>query len=146
MSLDHIASTINIQLCRENERICQLQEKLVTYNEDVNEKADLQIRVADLQQLMENLENNMKQNNADQTSMTDTQKKKLKKIEEEEAVIRATNTRFVGLNDRMFIQIVSLKEREKILLCEINKLEEHKQVLENELCKAKVSIINNVVH
>lgn len=141
MSLDQEARDINNQLCCENKHICELQEKLLTYNEDIEKKADLQIRVGNLQQWIEDLENKMKQANADQMNMIDVQTRKLKKSEEEEAVLRLANNRFIDVNDRMAKQLCALKEREQQFLCEIQKSEECKKVLENELCNAKVSII-----
>jgi hypothetical protein len=143
MSLDKVTSDIKNQLFCANQQVCGLQEKLLTYNDDVDERADLQIRLSNRQQCMEDLENKLQRANAHQKNMIDVQTRKLKKIEGEEAVLRSTNSKFIDINERMTRQICTLKEKENSLLREIKRTEEDKQIIENQLCNVKVSILEH---
>lgn len=141
MTCNQVIQDLKNTLACENQHICELQEKLVTYDEDIEKKNELKTRSGNLQQRAEDLENKMKQMNEEQLSMIGAQKRKLKTIEEEECCLRSKINKALDANDCMTKKINSLTDSERRLLTEIEDSEKLKRKLENELCDAEVSII-----
>lgn len=141
MTFNQVINDIQNRLACENQHICELQKKLVTYDEDIEKKNELKIRNGNLQQRAEDLENKMKQMNEEQLCLVNAQKRKLKLSEDEECCLRSKINKAIEANECMTKKINKLKESEQKLITEIENLEKVKNSLETELCNAEVSII-----
>lgn len=121
------------------EQICKLKNKLIKYDEILEEKDQLHKQLNDFKQWMENVSNKEKQMSNDLLMNLEYQKHQLRKAEESEAVLQTKNKELLDTIDKKNEQIRTLEETQQCLRIEIEQLQTDKERTQNELCKVKVT-------
>jgi len=143
MSRDQTTQNLKDRLACENNKVCALKEKLVTYDKDVAMKDDLKCQLHSLQKWIEDVDCKVKQSNNDVLNIINKQKQKIKEAEMQECKLRPENTKLKNTNDCLTEKINTLNWKEQTLIAEIDKLELCKVNIQNELCNAEVNFISN---
>lgn len=143
MSRDQKTQDLQDNLACLNDQICILKDKLVTYDKDILKRDDLKCRLHNLQQWIEDVDCKVKQSNNDVFNIIKKQKQKIKEAEVQECMLRSENTRLQNANDCIADKLNTLNRKEQALTAEIDKLELSKINMQNELCSAQVSLIDN---
>lgn len=124
--------------------INHLEEKLKTYNEDLCKKKDLQIRVDDLQRVLEDVARDMKQTNENHLKKKESISKMLEHCKTTEITLSVNNQRLRDAIDHMNGRIDTLRLRKENLISHIEKLNKCNEYLENELGNVKVRV--NIIY
>ncbi|XP_026820541.1 centromere-associated protein E-like [Rhopalosiphum maidis] len=140
MSRDHTTQDLKDRLACQNNKVCALKEKLVTYDRDVAMKEDLKCQLHNLQKWIEDVDCKVKQSNNQMINIINNQKQKTKEAETQECKLRSENTRLNNLNDCFTEKINTLNRKEQTLIAEIEKLELCKINIQNELCAAEARV------
>lgn len=141
--IDHTTQDLKDRLACQNNKVCGLKEKLVTYDRDVAMKEDLKCQLHNLQKWIEDVDCKVKQSNNQMINIINNQKQKTKEAETQECKLRSENTRLNNLNDCFTEKINTLNRKEQTLIAEIEKLELCKINIQNELCAAEVNLTNS---
>jgi len=141
MSRDQKTQDLKDKLACQNNQICELTEKLVTYEKDILKRDDLKCRLHSLQQWIEDVDCKVKQSNNDVFNIINKQKQKIKEAEGQECMLRSENSRLHNTKDCIAEKLNKLQRKEQALIAEIEKLELCKINIQNELCSAQVSLI-----
>jgi len=128
-----------------NETICKLRDKVVTYDEILAERNDLQSKLNDVQLWMEDLDKKEKQMNKELLKDYDEQLKKLKEAEETLAITKTENRKLIDFNDAISEQLNTVSMNEIRHHNEIKELELCQKRAQNELCSFKVSLTYCVI-
>lgn len=122
----------------QNEQICQLKEKLVTFDELVNNNNELKTKFDKFKQWVEDItkkENKMKNDNLNNLELY---KQKLIESKLNESKLQSENKKLIEDIECMQKNINTYKNNEQKHSTEIEDLEEHKTRIINDLCNAKV--------
>lgn len=141
MSLDQIAIDLKVKLACQHEEICILKEKLITFDEIICQKNDLQCQINNLKQWMEDVKADDERMKNTLLNSLDIQTGKLKKVEVAECKMRLDIKGLNEVNECLTKKLRTLEEDEQRLIYEKKDLELCKNRALEELCCAKVSVI-----
>lgn len=136
---------LRMKVYHEYKKICDLEEKLKRYNEDVCEKEELQIRINDLQRILEEIEFGMKQTYEDHLKMKDSILKKLDHYKIIENSVHVKNQRLNDAIDQKTKHLDTLKLDKEKRTRDIENLNMCNENLKNEMNNSEVSININYV-
>ncbi|VVC44139.1 Hypothetical protein CINCED_3A019488 [Cinara cedri] len=128
--------------CKKNV-LCQLEEKLSTYEDDLSKKKEMQNQVCKLKEWLEEIQHKSNKMNNDMINNLDVQTEKLNKVEATECMLRNENKKLLDVNDRTGHQLSDLKKQEQKLPMEIEDLKIRKDCIQNDICNAKVEVEKN---
>ncbi|XP_025196738.1 filament-like plant protein 1 [Melanaphis sacchari] len=140
MSRDQRTQDLKDRLACQNNKVCALKDKLVTYEKDIAMKNDLKCQLYNLQKWIEDVDFKVKQSNNDVLSIINKQKQKIKEVETQECKLRSENTKLNDSNDCITEKLYTLNQKEQTLIVEIEKLELCKINIQNELCNAETCV------
>ncbi|CAH1732495.1 unnamed protein product [Aphis gossypii] len=140
MSRDQTTQNLKDRLACENNKVCSLKEKLISYDKDVAMKDDLKCQLYNLQKWIDDVDCKVKQSNNDVLCIINKQKQKIKEAEVQECKLRSENTKLKTTNDCLTEKINTLNRKEQTLIAEIEKLEQCKINIQNELCSAEARV------
>lgn len=139
MSHDCLMKDLKEKTAHEEEQICMLKGKLVTYDETLNKKYELQAQVQNLKQWIESVQCKDKQIKNDLMNNCKAITKKLKKAEMDECLLIKENNKLAVVNCRITEQLNTLKQSKNNILHDIRDLETCLNCCQSESCKIQVS-------
>lgn len=142
MSTRNETETVNLRkmIVHEYNMINHLEEKLKIYNKDLCEKKDLQIRVDDLQRVLEDVAWDITETNENHMKKKESIIKKLENCEVTESTLSVNNQKLRDAIDRMNGRIHDLRLCKENLISNIEKLNKCNENLENQLGTVKVRV------
>lgn len=123
----------------QDEKICDLIEKLSLYKEEMTIKDELQIQFNELYRWIEEAKINIKQINTEYLNIRDCQLKRLEKYHLSKMTLLAEHHRLNNFNKFLKKKLKALLRTEKKLNVDLEHFETYKKNLENEY-NAKVNI------
>lgn len=126
------------------EQICELENKLIRYDEIITEKDELHSQINDFKLWIENTELKEERIRKNLLNDLDTQTKKLRKSEECQVILKTENKGLLSEIGSKDEQICTLKQKEQSLRNEADDLKKNKKQIENDLRKAKVNLIFHI--
>lgn len=126
--------------CKKN-IIYKLEDKLYTYDDELNKKEDMQTELYKLEQWLENIQCKSIQMENDMLNDLNVQTEKLNDIEACKCALKKKNNELHDENDCTNQQLNETKKEEQKLLNEIDDLNNCKNRIQNDVCNLKVSII-----
>lgn len=139
--------TVNLRrrIVHEYDKVNHLVEKLKIYNDDMCKKNDLQIRINDLQRVLDEVACDMKQTNENHLKKKESISKMLEHCKMTESALNVNNQRLRDAIDHVNRSIDTLKLSKENLNSNIEQLHKCNECLENELGTDKVRIILTLV-
>lgn len=138
MSQNNLENLEDMLACKDEE-ICSLNEKLVTYDEDMDEKNKLQKKYDNLKRWIKENENRWKNTRDEQENTVNCLNNKLNKSERTKITLQADNHRLRDVNECLEEQSKILQRNEQWMSASIDKLKMSEENLKNELSNVKVS-------
>lgn len=126
--------------CKKND-ICQLEEKLSMYQDELKKKKDMQIQVCNLKQWLEGIQHKSKKMYNGMLNNLNVQTEKLNKMQATECTLRKENKKLLDVDDRIRQQLNDLKKQEQKLPMEIEDLTIRRDCIQNDICNTKVGNI-----
>lgn len=139
MSQNEVRNLQEKLTCQDKE-ICDLEERLITYDEDIAKKDALQKEFDELQEWIKETEVRLQRMHDKQLNIIDHQFKKLETSELAETSLNADNLRLNDVNACLMKQLKTLQRNEQGLNADVKKMEAFNTNLENELRNVEVSI------
>lgn len=124
-------------VCKE-QIICQLKEKLYTYNDDLEKKKDMKKQLCNLEQWLEEIKHKSVKNDNDILKDLDVQIEKLNEIEAYECSLRNTNNSLLDAKDGICQRLNETQKKEQMLLMEVEELKMCTDRIQNDICNVQV--------
>ncbi|VVC30984.1 Hypothetical protein CINCED_3A020926 [Cinara cedri] len=137
MPSDEDTIYLNEKLACQQEQICKLKEKLITYDEVNDKKEQLEIQLEKLKKWLEDMEvkdNRMKRN---MKSDLEIQTEKLRKAEDVAFELRMENKKLLDVNECIVEQLNTIKKNEQKILIEMDDLKICQNRIKDDLAYAK---------
>lgn len=141
MELDQITIDLKVKLACQHEEICLLKEKLITYEEVLTQKNELQCQFIKLKQCMEAAESDNELIKKNILTSIAIQTENLRIAEIAECKLRKEIRRLLNINECLTEKINKLEENIRKLQIERDDLEWCKNRALDELCYTNVSLI-----
>lgn len=123
--------------CKE-QIICQLKEKLYTYNDDLEKKKHMQMQLSNLEQWLEGIQHKSVKTENDMLKNLDVQIDKLNEIEAYECSLKKTNNNLLDAKDSICQRLNETQKKEQTILMEIEELKTCTDRIQNNICNVQV--------